>query len=141
MEKLCGTFVADYFLCGSPSFMDSLRDGLREWGVPDNKVQFKSFAKAKPKKSEQVQEATQEVTQESDSREIVFSKSGKTLSWNPNDGAILEFAEANDIYPEHSCRVGVCGTCMCKISEGEVDYEETPTASVDRRTKCKSRSS
>jgi ferredoxin-NADP reductase len=132
MQSLCSSTDAEYFLCGSPSFMDSLRDGLREWGVPDNKVLFESFAKAKTKKSEQAQGVTQEVTQESDSREIVFSKSGKTLNWNPNDGAILEFAEANDIYPEHSCRVGVCGTCMCKISEGEVDYEETPTASVDR---------
>ncbi len=132
MQSLYGSTDAEYFLCGSPSFMDSLRDGLREWGVPDNKVLFESFAKAKPKKSEQAQGVTQQVAQESDSREIVFSKSGKTLNWNPSDGNILEFAEANDIYPEHSCRVGVCGTCMCKISEGEVDYEETPTASVDR---------
>ncbi|PZO36662.1 MAG: oxidoreductase [Pseudanabaena frigida] len=127
MQKLCGSVEAEYFLCGSPSFMDSLRDGLRDWGVPDNKVLFESFAKAKPKKSEQVQD----LTHEEDSIEIVFSKSGKTLNWSPADGTILEFAEANDIYPDHSCRVGVCGTCMCKISEGEVDYEEIPSASVD----------
>jgi uncharacterized protein len=127
MQKLCGSRDAQYFLCGSPSFMDSLRDGLREWNVPDNKVLFESFAKAKPKKSEQVQE----VTQDNDTREIVFAKSGKTLNWSPSDGTILEFAEANDIFPDHSCRVGVCGTCMCKISEGKVDYEDTPTASVD----------
>ena len=127
MQKLAGSTVADYFLCGSPSFMDSLRDGLRNWGVPDSKVLFESFAKAKPKKSE----PTQDLTQDQNSIEIVFSKSGKTLNWNPDDGTILEFAEANDISPDHSCRVGVCGTCMCKISEGEVDYEEVPTASVD----------
>jgi uncharacterized protein len=95
--------------------------------VPDHKVLFESFAKAKSKKSE----PSQVITQEHDSIEIVFSKSGKTLNWSPDDGTILEFAEANDIYPDHSCRIGVCGTCMCKISEGEVDYEETPTASVD----------
>jgi ferredoxin-NADP reductase len=127
MQKLCGSVEAEYFLCGSPSFMDSLRDGLRDWGVADNKVLFESFAKAKPKKSEPVQD----LTQVQDSIEIVFSKSGKAVNWSPSDGTILEFAEANDIYPDHSCRVGVCGTCMCKISEGEVDYEETPSASVD----------
>ncbi|GBO55403.1 flavohemoprotein [Pseudanabaena sp. lw0831] len=128
MQNFYGSTDAEYFLCGSPSFMDSLRDGLREWGVADNKVLFESFAKTKPKKVEQAQGLTQEHV----SIEVVFSKSGKTLSWNPKDGTILEFAEANDIYPDHSCRVGVCGTCMCKIPEGDVDYEETPTASVDR---------
>ncbi|PZV12833.1 MAG: oxidoreductase [Pseudanabaena sp.] len=132
MQSLCDSTDAQYFLCGSPSFMDSLRNGLREWNVPDNKVLFESFAKAKPKKVEPAEVPTQESTHEHDSMEIVFSKSGKTLNWSPADGTILEFAEANEIFPDHSCRVGVCGTCMCKISEGEVDYEETPTASVDR---------
>jgi ferredoxin-NADP reductase len=131
MQKLAGSTVADYFLCGSPAFMDSLRSGLRDWGVPDSKVLFESFAKAKPKKSEPAEGLNQSLTQEHDSIEIVFSKSGKTLNWNPADSTILEFAEANDIYPDHSCRVGVCGTCACKISEGEVDYESAPTASVD----------
>ncbi len=128
MQNFYGSTDAEYFLCGSTSFMDSLRDGLREWGVPDNKVLFESFAKAKSKKAE----PAQGIIQEHDSIEIVFSKSGKTLNWSPDDGTILEFAEANEIYPDHSCRIGVCGTCMCKISEGEVDYEETPTAPVDR---------
>ncbi|MEI6327712.1 MAG: 2Fe-2S iron-sulfur cluster-binding protein [Pseudanabaena sp. ELA645] len=131
MQKLAGSTVADYFLCGSPAFMDSLRTGLRDWGVPDSKVLFESFAKAKPKKSEPAEGLNQSLTQEHDSIEIVFSKSGKTLNWSPSDSTILEFAEANDIYPDHSCRVGVCGTCACKISEGEVDYESAPTASVD----------
>ncbi|TYQ27472.1 2Fe-2S iron-sulfur cluster-binding protein [Pseudanabaena sp. UWO310] len=130
MEKLCGSSVADYFLCGSPSFMDSLRDGLREWGVPDKNVLFESFAKAKPKKSEQSQEIIPR-NENSDAIEVVFSKSGKAIHWNPDQGSILEFAEANEIYPDHSCRVGVCGTCACKISEGEVEYEEKPTASVE----------
>jgi len=64
MQNLCGSTDAQYFLCGSPSFMDSLRDGLREWDVPDNKVLFESFAKAKPKKVEQAHALTQESTQE-----------------------------------------------------------------------------
>ncbi len=130
--KLSGSTDAEYFLCGSPAFMDSLRDGLREWGVADNRVLFESFAKAKPKKSEATSVSTLVVeTVKSDSVEIVFNQSGKTFNWTPNDNSILEFAEANDIYPDNSCRAGICGTCMCKIIEGEVDYLETPTASID----------
>jgi uncharacterized protein len=64
--------------------------------------------------------------------EIVFSKSGKTLEWNDDYDSILELAEDNDIYPDYSCREGICGTCMCKISEGEVAYETPPSTRVDR---------
>jgi uncharacterized protein len=136
MQKLCSSTDAEYFLCGSPAFMDSLRDGLREWGVADSKVLFESFAKAKPKKSEPTSALASELTQvveteKTDSVEIIFNQSGKTFNWTPNDSSILEFAEANDIYPDNSCRAGICGTCMCKIIEGEVDYLETPTAKID----------
>jgi uncharacterized protein len=139
MQKFCGengSIAAEYFLCGSPAFMDSLRDGLREWGVADSKVLFESFAKAKSKKSEPTSVPTSESTQvvekaKSDSVQIVFNQSSKTFNWTPDDGAILEFAEANDIYPDNSCRAGICGTCMCKITEGEVEYIETPTANID----------
>jgi hypothetical protein len=42
----------------------------------------------------------------------------------------LELAEANDLNPDYSCRAGICGTCMCKILEGEVEYQEEPTAAI-----------
>jgi uncharacterized protein len=128
MQKLCGSTEANYFLCGSPSFMDALRTGLREWGVPDRNVHFESFTKAIPKTATSVRDLP---AASSDTQEIVFSKSGKTITWNPADGTLLDFAEANGLRPEYSCRAGVCGTCMCKIAEGEVEYQESPSASVD----------
>ena len=36
---------AEFFMCGSPPFMQSLMAGLKEWGVPDNQVFFESFGK------------------------------------------------------------------------------------------------
>ena len=129
MQKLCGSTDADYFLCGSPSFMDAIRDGLKMLGVPDRHVMFESFTKAMPKASTAVEVSA---TDRIDSVEVIFSKSGKTHTWNPDDGTLLDFAEANGLNPDYSCRSGVCGTCMCKISQGEVEYEESPSASVDR---------
>lgn len=119
---------AEYFLCGSPSFMQIIMQGLKESGVPDSRVFFESFGK--PMKSGS-QKQTPTATRGEEFTEIVFAKSGKTLTWQPSDGTILEFAEANDINPPFSCRVGVCGTCMCKIREGEVAYQEEPTAAID----------
>ncbi|MBN3905601.1 MAG: 2Fe-2S iron-sulfur cluster binding domain-containing protein [Nostoc sp. NMS1] len=120
---------AEYFLCGSPSFMQSIMQGLKESGVPDSRVFFESFGR--PMKS-QSDKQTAGATGDKRFAEIVFAKSGKTLTWQPSDGTILEFAEANDINPPFSCRVGVCGTCMCKIREGIVAYQEQPTATTDK---------
>jgi uncharacterized protein len=128
MQQLCGSMEADYFLCGSTSFMDALRNGLKAWGVPDRNVMFESFTKVILKTSTAVEAIT---TERIDPVEVVFSKSGKTHTWHPANGTILEFAEANNLRPDYSCRAGVCGTCMCRILEGEVEYEESPAASVD----------
>ena len=121
-----GSSDAEYYLCGSPAFMDSIRTGLQELGVPEEKVFFESFGGGKTKGK-----AETTTTTGVDTAEIVFASSGKTLSWTKDDGTILEFAEANDIDPPYSCRQGVCLTCMCSLEEGEVEYTEAPTGEPD----------
>ena len=124
------THEAEYFLCGSPPFMQSIREGLQSAGVPESKVFFESFSKGSKAISES--QPTAETTNgKVKTAEIVFAKSGKTLTWRENDDTLLEFAEANNLKPEYSCRAGICGTCACKIREGEVTYQETPTADID----------
>ncbi|MEB3218662.1 MAG: 2Fe-2S iron-sulfur cluster-binding protein [Nostocales cyanobacterium 94392] len=121
---------AEYFLCGSPAFMQSIIAGLKEFRVPENQVFFESFGKP-IKVSSEKQVAAANVGDGVKEAEIVFAQSGKTLIWKEGDGSLLEFAEANDINPPFSCRVGICGTCMCKISGGNVDYQSKPTAEID----------
>ncbi|TFI53610.1 2Fe-2S iron-sulfur cluster binding domain-containing protein [Mastigocladus laminosus UU774] len=120
---------AEYFLCGSPSFMQSIIQELKESGVPDSRVFFESFGKPMQVASESQPGAN--IGEGAQQAEIVFAKSSQTLTWKQGDGSILEFAEANDIHPPFSCRAGICGTCMCKINAGEVAYQEEPTAAID----------
>lgn len=122
---------AEYFLCGSPSFMESIIQGLKESGVPDSRVFFESFGKPMKVASEN-QPSAVTIGEEVEEAEIVFAKSGKTLNWKQGDGSILEFAQANNINPPFSCRAGICGTCMCRISAGEVAYQEEPTAAINK---------
>ncbi|MDB9525794.1 2Fe-2S iron-sulfur cluster-binding protein [Oscillatoria sp. CS-180] len=121
---------AEYFLCGSPSFMDSLRDGLAEWGVPREQVYFESFAKpvSQAKTAPAVATETDGVVE---TAEVVFAQSGKTAQWSADDGTLLEFAEAQGLSPDFSCRAGICLTCMCRVKEGEVAYEEPPSGTPD----------
>ena len=126
IERAYGSRDAEYYLCGSPAFMDSIRSGLQELGVSEDKVFFESFGGGKTKgKAETTSNGSV------DSAEIVFASSDKTLNWTKDDGTILEFAEANDIDPPYSCRQGVCLTCMCALQEGEVEYTEDPTGEPD----------
>ncbi len=127
INQIHGSSDAEYYLCGSPKFMDSIRSGLNELGVPEDKVFFESFGGGKTKgKAESTAQSA------ADTAEIVFARSGKTLNWTKDDGTILEFAEANNIDPPYSCRQGVCLTCMCELQEGEVEYTEPPTNEPDQ---------
>ncbi len=119
---------AEYFLCGSPPFLASLREGLKNAGVPDSRVFFESFMKARKATSDG---SSSEVSNGQESAEIVFDRAGKTATWTADSTSLLDFAEANDLNPPYSCRQGICGTCMCKIIEGEVEYVETPTAEIE----------
>jgi len=127
---------ADYFLCGSPSFMDSLREGLRSLGVPDSQVFFESFSKPKAAIPDTAGPRAMEVTTNataasSTSAEVTFARTGKTAIWKPEDGTLLEFAERQGLNPDYSCRQGICLTCTCRIEEGEVEYEQPPTGIPD----------
>ena len=130
IEKIYGSKDAEYFLCGSPPFLQSLREGLKEWVVPEDRVFFESFGGG-AKTSAASKSTTAQNTGNTHNAEIVFAKSGKTLNWEDSDGSILEFAEANGIDADFSCRQGICLTCTCKINEGEVEYEEPPAGTPD----------
>ena len=119
---------AEYFLCGSPAFMDSLREGLSELDVAEDKVFFESFGGGKTKGKAK---ATSNNEGSVSSAEVVFAQSNKTLTWTTEDGTLLEFAEANNINPDFSCRQGICLTCMCQLEEGEVEYLEEPGGEPD----------
>ncbi|MDJ0713545.1 MAG: 2Fe-2S iron-sulfur cluster-binding protein [Prochloraceae cyanobacterium] len=131
IKNIYGSTDAEYFLCGSPAFLTSLREGLAELGVLEERVFFESFSKGSSKVSEKKKTETKDT---SEGKEVVFAQSGKTATWQSNDGTILEFAEDNGINPPNSCRAGICLTCMCRIEEGEIEYEEPPTGTPDEGT-------
>jgi ferredoxin-NADP reductase len=119
---------AEYFLCGSPSFMESLRQGLKDAGVPTNRVFFEMFTKASKAPSDR---PVAQVESHAGATEVVFAQSNQTILWQTDADNILEFAEANDLNPPYSCRQGICGTCQCRLLEGEVEYQTPPTAEIE----------
>jgi len=117
----------DYYMCGPPPMMNTIVPALEEWGVPEKHVHYEAFGPATVKKTAPVaQKEAIEASQAAAGITISFAKSGKSLEWNPEFGAILDFAEENDIDMDFGCRAGNCGTCITAIKEGEVDYLNPP---------------
>jgi ferredoxin-NADP reductase len=111
----------EFYICAPPPMVKDLQAGLTSWGVPKTSIHFEAFGPATVKKctvdSKKVD--TQKVN-------ICFTKSGKTLSWDPNLTSLLELAEKNSIPLDSGCRAGNCGTCLTAIKNGEVTYLTEP---------------
>ncbi|MCY3727934.1 MAG: 2Fe-2S iron-sulfur cluster binding domain-containing protein [Nitrospira sp.] len=54
--------------------------------------------------------------------EVVFVRSGKTCTWDPSMGSLLELAKRNNVHVPVGCRAGKCGRCLTAIKSGAVSY-------------------
>lgn len=129
MKELLPSNNYDYYICGPGPFMKSITDGLEFWGVPEKNVHFEAFGPATVKKATPA--PTPHETDALSKMQISFSRSGKTLRWDPNVNSLLELAEANGIKIDAGCRAGNCGTCLVAIKSGEVSYMAGQGGSVE----------
>jgi uncharacterized protein len=116
----------EYYLCGPGALMKSITDGLEAWGVPDKDVYFEAFGPATVKKKAAT--PTPEETLHLAKINVTFSRSGKTVRWEPSAGNLLEFAQAQGVKIDSGCCAGGCGSCVVAIKSGEVDYLKKPDA-------------
>ena len=114
-----------FYVCGPKPMMESLVPALEQWGVNSRDIHYESFGPATLVKREKPAR-----TASATPISVTFSRSGKTLSWDPSADSLLEFAEANAIEVESGCRAGSCGSCQTALSAGEVDYSQQPDADI-----------
>lgn len=58
--------------------------------------------------------------------QVVFNRSAVTTIWDGQTKSLLELAEQSGLYPDFSCRSGICNTCRCVIRKGQVSYFQEP---------------
>ena len=110
-----------FYICGPTPMMKDLVAGLLDWGVPEGDIFYEAFNPGHVKPNA---EAAAQLP--SSNLDVTFSKSGKTLKWDPQASSLLEFADHNAIPMEVGCRAGNCGTCLVAILAGEVTYVSEP---------------
>jgi ferredoxin-NADP reductase/MOSC domain-containing protein YiiM len=129
LERIGVSRDSEFYLCGPPSFLQNMRDGLRNWGVVAENVRTEIFGSL-----EAITPGVARVDltphlppgQPGSGPTVSFARSGITATWDPKFGSLLELAEACDVPVRWSCRTGVCHTCMTGLIGGSIIYNPEP---------------
>jgi len=120
---------SDFYLCGPLSFLQNMRDGLRNWGVPAEHVHkeiFGALGGITPGMEQVDHTPHQPQGPPGSGPSVSFARSGLTVAWDRKFGSLLELAEACDVSVRWSCRTGVCHTCMTGLIGGSITYQPEP---------------
>jgi ferredoxin-NADP reductase/MOSC domain-containing protein YiiM len=129
LEKIGVSQRSDFYLCGPPSFLQNMRDGLKDWGVVPENVHTEIFGALEaitPGMAQVVHTPHVPEGQPGSGPPVSFARSGITVAWDPKFASLLELAEACDVPVRWSCRTGVCHTCMTGLISGAVTYNPEP---------------
>ncbi len=118
---------ADFYLCGPPSFLQQLTEGLKTSNVESTRIHAEVFgpeAWVTPgiARSSDVP-VHLPVGEPGTGPQVSFTRSGLTIPWSSRFSSLLELAEACDVPVQWSCRTGVCHTCECALIGGSVQYQ------------------
>jgi len=129
LERIGVAHDSHFYLCGPPSFLQNMRDGLRTWGVDVGNVHTEIFGALDAITPGMAQvDHTPHVPKgpPGSGPSVSFARSGITAAWDPKFGSFLELAEACDVPVRWSCRTGVCHTCMTGLIAGSITYNPEP---------------
>jgi ferredoxin-NADP reductase len=111
LERIGVSQGSDFYLCGPSSFLQNMRDGLRNWGVLAGNVHTEIFGSLEAITPGMVQvDYTPHLPQgpPGSGPLVSFARSGITVAWDRKFASLLELAEACDVPVRWSCRTGVC---------------------------------
>jgi len=129
LERIGVSRNSDFYLCGPPSFLQSMRDGLQNWGVLAESVYteiFGSLEAITPGMTQVVHTPHLPQGPPGSGPAVSFARSGITAAWDRRFASLLELAEACDVPVRWSCRIGVCHTCMTGLIDGSITYNPEP---------------
>ncbi|KXJ54640.1 MAG: ferredoxin [Thalassospira sp. Nap_22] len=97
------------YCCGPSLLMEEIKAISGHW--PEGRVHFEDF------------KAVEAVREDDKAFEVTLLNTGETIQV-PADRSVLEALRDSGIKTVSSCESGTCGTCRCKLIEGDVDHRD-----------------
>ncbi len=119
LKRLLPSSNFDFYTCGPGPMMQGLRDGLKEWGVPDPRVHDEAFVQVKQAVS-------------INATKVSFRKSSLALELSGHATTLLDFAHKENIEIPSGCKIGHCGACQTVLVEGNVRYLQPAKFQVEK---------
>ena len=107
-SKLVVSDAMKFYLCGPEVMTDSIIESLKKQKISKKNIFNEKFASP---------EAAQGAVA---GEEVTINFNGTDYHYNGKE-TILEFMESQGENIVFACRAGVCGSCVCRLKEGEVD--------------------
>ena len=104
------------FICGPMEMTKELRSYLKDRGLSERKIKTELFYVAKDKTAKS---KVKNFAPSESKIEVLIDGSKKIFYMNKNDD-FIEKATQYGISVPYSCKNGMCATCRCKVSSGEV---------------------
>ena len=118
-KKLIDLNVDGVFICGPDSMIDNVSETLSKGGLNKSKIHTERFYLSQKPKLKQI-EKTKIIRNIKSNVEIILDGTRRTFVFGGSDNNIIDAAQANGIDVPFSCKGGMCCTCRCKITKGNV---------------------
>ncbi|MGI0118220.1 2Fe-2S iron-sulfur cluster-binding protein [Zooshikella sp. RANM57] len=138
LDLLCADWQQrTIFLCGPTAFMEAVKDIVQKTGFDTANFHQESFTPNQQYESHTGLASSKENVLGSSAKEsIVFSVAVPSFNYKTEviQGAtLLDALEQGGIPVIAACRQGVCGSCKCKVAQGQVHSTSTETITDDEQ--------
>lgn len=114
----------EFYLCGAPDFLREARAALGLAGVSAAQVHSEAFVSPASISRPPITPPLPGPFQ------VSFTRSKVARTWTPDQGVLLDLAEAAGLALPAHCRGGACGRCLQTLSAGGVSHGGEPLMAV-----------
>ncbi|QRQ84083.1 ferredoxin--NADP reductase [Cupriavidus oxalaticus] len=118
--------LAECFVCGPGPFMDAAQAALQQLGVPRGKLhveRFVSLPDVAAAKTAVAPVPLEPAAMRGAALTVQLDGASHQLNVAP-DETVLDALQRAGVSAPSSCRAGLCGACMCQVTQGDVTLGE-----------------